>query len=221
MFKEEEVKQRSADWMKVRRGKFTASEIWKLIGTGVKPSKFGENLTDWTDTAQNYILSKVAESFSDQDHELSTAEIRWGNEHEPEARAYYEGIFKEEIEEVGFILWPKNINAGCSPDGLVKEVRGIEIKCPYSLNSHMESFLIKSNADFKIYKPQYFWQVQSSMLFTGYTTWDFISYHPFFKPERRITCIEILADQEAHVTLAQRIEAAVIVRDKIINEIIK
>ena len=220
------MEQRTEEWLKIRRGKFTASEIHKLIGTGAKPSKFGESLTDWTDTAQNYILAKVAEAFSTQDHELSTVEIRWGVEHEGEARAYYEGVFEEEVEEVGFILWPANTNAGCSPDGLVvtkpgMPSRGIEIKCPYSLNSHLESFLIKSNADFKLYKPQYYWQVMSSMLFTGYDSWDFVSYHPFFKPERRLTAVEILADQDAFKTLEERINAAVIVRDKIIDEILK
>lgn len=212
----ERIKQKTDEWLTLRRGKFTASSIYKLMG-----KKFGNELSDWPDTAQTYIMSKVAESFSDRDHELSTVEIRWGNEHEPIARAYYEGLYGEQVEQVGFILWPRNVNAGCSPDGLVMgKHRGIEIKCPYTINSHLESFLIRTNSDFKDMKPMYYWQVMSSMLFTGLERWDFVSYHPYFKPQQRMSCIEIVADTTEFEQLAARIEAAVIVRDKLIEQVL-
>jgi putative phage-type endonuclease len=214
------MEQRSKEWHEIRRGKFAASEIYKLIGTGKTPSKFGKELSDWTDTAQAYIMSKVAETFSDQDHEISSPAMCWGVEHESEARAYYEGIFNEEVEEVGFVLWARNTSAGCSPDGIISaRNRGIEIKCPYTLNAHLESFLINTNEQFHARKPEYYWQVQSSMLFTGYDAWDFISYHPYFHKNKRITCIEILPDPVAFQVITERIMAAVEVRDKLIKEI--
>ena len=214
------MEQRTQEWREIRRGRFTASEIHKLIGTGVKPSKFGEKLSDWTDTAQNYILSKVAEYFSEQDQEITSREMQWGTDHEPEARAYYEGVFKEQVEEVGFILWPANPLCGCSPDGIViSKNRGIEIKCPFTLNAHIESFLIKDNTTFKSYKPQYYWQVMSSLLFTGFDSWDFVSYHPFFKPDKRLTSIEILPCIADFEMLKERLQAATIVRENLIREI--
>ena len=216
------MEQRTREWMEIRRGKFTASEIYKLIGTGVKPSKFGDKLSDWTDTAQGYILSKVAEYFSEQDQEITSREMQWGTEHEPEARAYYEGVFEEEVEEIGFLLWPKNNICGCSPDGLIMaKNRGIEIKCPYTLNAHIESFLIKDNATFKSYKPNYYWQVMSSLLFTGFSSWDFVSYHPFFKADKRLTAIEILPCESDFEILRERLQAATIVRENLIREIEK
>jgi hypothetical protein len=214
------VTQKSQDWLKLRRGKFTASELYKLIGTGQKPSKFGDRLEDWTDTAATYIKSKVAETFSDQSQEITSVEMRWGVEHEPVARAYYEGVFGEEVEEVGFILWPKDQNCGCSPDGLVKgKHRGIEIKCPYNLEPHIEAFLIQNNDDFKAMKPMYYWQVMASMLFSGLSAWDFVSYHPYFHPDKRIVSIEILSDSEAFSILTERLLAAVKVRDELIRQI--
>lgn len=216
----EQVKQRTEDWLKLRRGKFTASEIYKLIGTGKNPSKFGNNLSDWAETAQTYIKSKVAEYFSEQSQDVTSVEMRWGIEQEPVARAYYEGVFVEEIEEIGFILWPENNLCGCSPDGLVKgKDRGIEIKCPYNLEPHLEALLIRSNDEFKAMKPMYYWQVMSSMLFTGYNVWDFVSYHPYFNKDKRITSIEIVSDESAFLILKERLLSAIHVRNELIKQV--
>lgn len=212
-----EIIQRTDEWKAIRRGRFTASQIHRLMG-----KKFGNDLSDWTDTAATYIMEVVSQTFTDQDHELSTPAIRWGNDHEPVARAYYEGYYNEQVEEVGFIMWPKNTAAGCSPDGIViGKNRGIEIKCPYTIKAHMEAFMIENNADFLRLKPDYYYQCMSSMLFTGYPAWDFVSYHPFFKQNQRMTCIEIVADPAAFDMIEQRLNAAVIVRDKLIERILK
>ena len=214
------MEQRTAEWLEIRKGRLTSSEIYKLIGTGKKPGSFGRQLSDWPDTAQSYILSKAAQNFTTAEQEISSVEMRWGVEHEPEARATYEGVFGSEVEEVGFILWAKNNAAGCSPDGLVvKENRGLEIKCPFNTVNHAEGLLLKTNQDLKDYKPQYYWQVMSSLLFTGFERWDFVSYHPFFVPKYRISCIEILPDKSAFEMLEERISAAVEVRDQIIERI--
>lgn len=214
------MEQRSQEWREIRRGKFTASEIYKLMGTGAKPSKFGPSLSDWTDTAQGYIMSKVAELYAEQDQDITSREMQWGADHESEARAYYEGVFGETVDEVGFLLWPKNTSCGCSPDGLIMQKnRGIEIKCPFTLTAHIESFLIKDNDSFKAYKPNYYWQVMSSLLFTGFDSWDFVSYHPYFKADKRLSCIEIVPDMEVFMAISERLDAAVSVRDSIIKEI--
>lgn len=217
MQKSEPPKQRTDDWLKLRRGKFTASEIHKLMDV-----KFGDESKDWTIKSQNYILDKVAESFSDQSQPVTSVEIRWGIEHEPYGLAHYEAIFDEEIEEIGFILWSENVECGCSPDGSVKgKARGVELKCPYTLKAHLESFLIRTNADFKKRKPQYYWQVMSSMMFCKYDAWDFVSYHPYFKPEQRVSCIEIVRDNAEFKYMKKRLNAAVLLRDKLIKEIIE
>jgi len=213
--KTEPVKQRTTDWLKLRRGKFTSSEIHKLMGV-----KFGDNLSDWTATAQNYILEKVAETFSDQSQPLTSKEIAWGLEHEPIGIAHYEGVFGETIEEIGFVLWSENTACGCSPDGVVLiNDRGIELKCPYTLKSHIINLMIRSNADFKRQKPDNYWQVMSAMMFCKFDAWDFVSFHPYFKPEQRLACIEIVRDDAEFEYMKQRLHAAVKLRDKLIKEI--
>ena len=213
LMKAENVKQRSQDWHEIRRGRFTASGLYALMG-----QKFGSDLDDWTVTAQGYIIEKVAESFSTEDHEPSTKETRWGIEHEPTALAHYEAVFETEIDEIGFVLWSELPQCGCSPDGIVKNERGIEIKCPYTLRRHAEHLLIRSNEQLKKQRPQYYYQIMSSMMFTGYNRWDFVSFHPFFKPEHRLSCVEITADYKEFEYMAVRLRAAVELLDKLINE---
>jgi len=210
------MEQKSKEWIEIRQGRFTASECYKLMG-----KKYGYNLSDWTETAQSYILTKAAESFSEPMPEIKSAPISWGNEHEDEAKAYYEALFKEEIENVGFILWPENNECGCSPDGIVKGGnKGIEIKCPYTLEKHLESFLIKTNFDFKKCRPEYYWQIQMSMLCSGYDVWDFVSYHPNFNSKTRVNCIEILRDKEDVDSLKERLNLAVKIKKSIIKSIV-
>lgn len=218
--KSENVEQRSQDWHKLRMPRFTSSDIVKLFGTGKEPCKFGNTLNDWPDTAQNYILSKVAGTFAEREQPISSVEMRWGTEMEDEGKAYFEFVFDNEIENVGFVLWPKNVNAGCSPDGIIDKGKTLyELKCPFTLHSHVESFLIKDNATFKKMRPQYYWQVMSSMLFTGLDKALFMSYHPYFVPDKRISAVEILADQTAFKMLEERIIAAVETRDSVIQMI--
>ena len=213
--KPEKVKQRSQDWHELRRGKFTSSEIHKLMC-----SKFGAELKDWSQTAQNYILEKVAETFSDQSQPITSKEIAWGIEHEPIGLAHYEAVFSETIQEIGFVLWPKNTACGCSPDGNVEgKLKGIELKCPYTLRSHIENLMIRTNAELKQRKPANYWQVMSSMMFCNYDAWDFVSFHPFFKPEQRICAVEILRNDKEFAYLAERLNAAVKLRDKLIQKI--
>jgi putative phage-type endonuclease len=215
------MEQRSNEWHEARRGKFTASEIVKLIGTGEKPSKYGPSLTDWTDTAQSYILSRVAQFFSMKDQKVDSMEMKWGRDYESLAIKTYEQSLGVTVAEEGFIRWHLNTNAGCSPDGLVvEENRGIEVKCPFQNWSHMEHLLIRNSAELKKAKPQYYWQVMSSLLFTGWDCWNFVSFHPFFNPDQRLYVIEIFPESLAFEMLTERIEAAVTVRNELINRIL-
>lgn len=209
------MEQRSKDWQEIRRGRFTASEIHKLMGKDC-----GENLTDWPKTAQTYILSKVAETFAEPMPEAKSNSLSWGIEHEDEAKAYYEALYKEEIENIGFVIWPENKDCGCSPDGIVKgKLKGLEVKCPFTLESHLEAFMIDTNKDFKKLKPEYYWQVQSSMLFLNYQTWDFVSYHPNFNKETRISCIEIIRDDKDIDLLKERLKLATKVKNSLVAKI--
>jgi hypothetical protein len=199
----------------LRLGRFTASEIHKLMG-----KKFGHKLDDWTDTAQTYILEKVSELYSEKMQEFTSREMEWGLEWEPVGLSLYESTFSETLEFPGFLIFPGNKECGCTPDGLVKGAsRGIELKCPFTNRAHIEAFMIKNNDDLKCYKPAYYWQIMSSMLFTKMQSWDFVSFHPYFKDEYKLYSIEILPDTDAFSLLRERIKAAVETRNAVMQEI--
>lgn len=208
------MEQRSKSWFEIRSGKFTASEVHKLMG-----KTFGTDLSKWTQTAQTYILEKVSEHFAEPQKEMTSYACQWGIEHEEIARNYYEAVFKEEVEQVGFKQYLK-LDAGCSPDGLVKgKKRGIEIKCPMTNVQHLKNILIKNNADLKANNPEYYWQIQFSMLCFDYHVWDYVSYHPNFEAKTRLNCIEIVRDDKDIALLVERLNLAIIIKNELIKQI--
>lgn len=91
-----------------------------------------------------------------------------GTELEQWAVDYYEFQRDVKVDRVGFCLRDDR-RVGCSPDGLVGEDGGIEIKCP-SAAQHVANLLDMTDA--------YFTQVQGCMYVTGRKWWDLISYNP-------------------------------------------
>lgn len=183
----------SKEWLKFRRGKFTASQCYKLMG-----EKGGIT----TKTAQSYILEKVAEELSDEEWEdssyLSSA-IQWGNTHEPDACAYYEIAFNVEVEkpESQCPEWCDEVSG--SPDGLVyptdKKVYGVEYKCPYNPVNHLKHMLIRTVTDFKKDATDYYWQVLCYMLIFNLDYYEFVSYDPRYTGSNRMYVLPIYRKQ--------------------------
>jgi hypothetical protein len=67
------------------------------------------------------------------------------------------------------------LEAGASPDGLVGESGGLEIKCPMPA-THIE-YLRDGRLPSK-----YIQQVQGCLWISGRDWWDFMSYHPKMTP---------------------------------------
>jgi hypothetical protein len=106
--------------------------------------------------------------------QFETEWMKRGTELEPEARLYYEMQTDEAVEEVGFICTDDGLR-GCSPDGLVGEYGGLEIKVP-APHTHME-YLIKGRVP-----NDYIPQVQGCLMLTDREWWDFLSYSPGLPP---------------------------------------
>jgi hypothetical protein len=96
------IEQRSAEWHKLREGRFTASNAGKLLEFGphkaLEPSTFTGN--KWTE--RGLIL-------------------------EPEAIELYERVKQIDVLHVGFVTNSHYPNCGASPDGLTDRL--IEVKC--------------------------------------------------------------------------------------------
>lgn len=98
-----------------------------------------------------------------------------GTELEPEARDFYAFDRGVTVEEVGFI-YRGDRRTGCSPDGLVGNDGGLEIKNP-SLENHL-GYLMDPATLVDKYRPQ----VQGSLYITGRAWWDLMSYSTMLPP---------------------------------------
>lgn len=155
------VEQKSPEWFAVRKGKMTASNATAI-------GNCGKGLI-------TYIVSMMAEYFSSGEKEQFTSkDTERGNELEPIARNIYEFENNVTVDEVGFI--EHNEFVGASPDGLVGEDGGTEIKCVNDLNYFR--YLLNGSDEIDT---SYIWQIQMNLLITGRKWWDLIIYNPNFK----------------------------------------
>lgn len=159
-----DVVQGSADWFALRIGKPTASRFDRIV----TPKRLG-----YSSSAPKLIAELVAERILDRPVDWGVDEdTMWterGAEMEAEARAWYEFERDVEVRTVGFVTNDAGTIGG-SPDGLVGDDGGVEIKCR-SAKHHMAGVL-----DFEpIAAPT---QVQGYLWLTGRKWWDVVAYNP-------------------------------------------
>jgi len=204
----------SNQWHKFRSGRFTASKCHNLMG-----EKGGVT----TQSAQTYILDKVAETLTGGWHDdLSTVSTRWGNDLEPDALMYYELAFNCKVEKPDPQCpeWSDDVSG--SPDGLVytdNEIYGIEIKCPYKPSNHVQHLLIRSVNDLKATSKEYYWQIICYMLIFELQKYEFVSYDPRFTGDKRMHVVELKRSQVE--TDIERLKKALLEAIKIKNEYLK
>lgn len=164
-----EAEQGSDLWNKVRIGKFTSSEIARLI------HKKGA----LTDKNRTYIAEKVAEILTGESREFDNEATLWGKTQEPIAADEFTKQTEIELTECGFVLSETHPEFfGGSPDRLIGEDGLVEIKCPFNSANHIKHCMVKSQEDLKDIAETYYWQIQSNLLVTGRGYAFFISYDP-------------------------------------------
>lgn len=179
-----QCEQNSPEWYAARCGIPSASSFDKIVTTTGMPSKQREKYL--YQLAGEVISGKSEESFQ------SAAMIR-GHEMEQEARQFYELTNGCEIKQVGFCI-ADEVRVGCSPDGLVIEDGGLEIKNPL-MATHV-SYLLDG-----ILPTEYYTQVQGNLLVTGRAWWDFISYSRGLKS----LVVRVEPDKVFHQALAYQL----------------
>jgi hypothetical protein len=211
----EASEQRSANWIDVRLGRFTASEFWRLMST--PRGKSEEHLSD---TAITYVEEKVAEILTKQKKVATSWAIDWGTEQEQPAKQYYEKLTGHKIAGAGFVAFGEH--AGGSPDGYMPE-QLVEIKCPYNSENHVQFMRCTNGLDLKVMEPKYYWQVQANLLFTaskGIIDAVFISYDPrVIAPEQRLHYFTIEPDKDAFELIGIKLGAAIKLKEQIIEEL--
>lgn len=152
--------QGSDEWLEARLGKFTGSDFHTLMGNSqakktILFKKAAERITRKRADACNF-----SNIHTDRGHEL-----------EEEARTEYSIQNLTEVKEVGFIELHETV--GCSPDGLVENDGGLEIKCKDN-HTHLQAIL----NDYV--EPAHKTQCQFNMYVTGRSWWDYALYNPNF-----------------------------------------
>lgn len=156
--------QGTAEWLDVKRGKISASRIAEVLDF---LKKGGEGAS-----RRNYRQELIAERLTgrSEDHYVSP-EMAWGSEFEPIARSAYEIATGEMVDTVGFILHTGFDFAGASPDGLVGNDGGIEIKCPKT-TTHLKWLQVGTVPE--EHQAQCLW----NMACAERQWWDFLSFDP-------------------------------------------
>ena len=161
---EPESLQRTPEWYEQRRGKFTGSEIYKLMGVSRSTSKIEwgrpEKLIDFSETAKKYIFGKAKER---QRKKVLKRSIGKNGEYGEIAEKIVIELLKKiypdyKFEDVGFLEFIKDI-AGASGDGLVNYDLALEIKFATTWGTLYLREQLKVDQSH-----QDFWQIHSEML---------------------------------------------------------
>ena len=112
--------QRSDAWRIARLGRVTCSVLKTVMASG----KDGDDSTGRT-TLMRKLAGEILTGIPMESY--TSKEMELGKEHEPEIRDWYARTQFAEVREVGFV-WNPEVQAGCSPDGLIDDDGMIEIK---------------------------------------------------------------------------------------------
>lgn len=160
-----DVQQGSVQWLQLHVGVPTASEFRQILTDELEP-RTGE-------MPKTYLAKKLAEKWRNAPLPgFSSHSVEQGTIREEEARPWYELTHGIDVQQVGFVLADDG-RCGCSPDGLIGDDSGLEIKCPEA-QTHVK-YLLNGGLP-KEYAPQ----VYGSLFVTGRKEWRFLSYHRGF-----------------------------------------
>lgn len=195
-----QCEQKTPEWYAARCGIPTSSEFDKIIATTGKVS------TQRT----KYLYQLAGERISKMPSEsYQSAAMLRGIEMEDEARRFYEFSTGVEVQKVGFCLSDDG-KCGASPDSLVGEDGGLEIKCPL-VHTHV-GYLLGNKLP-----TDYFPQVQGQLFVTGRKWFDFVSYYPGLKP----LVVRVRPDVEFHKALKRELIGFCNELDQVIKKISK
>jgi len=159
-----DVQQKSWDWFKARAGKVTGSELGNLITDKLEPRKWT------TKMPQSYLHRKVAEKWRGEVLQSfgGNQQTDQGVIYEEQARNYFASLLESDIETVGGIESDDG-HCWCSPDGLISERIGLEIKCG-NADTHV-GWLLNGGLP-----EEHALQVHFALSVSGFEQWQFLSW---------------------------------------------
>jgi len=185
-----EVVQGTPEWKMAQAGMPTASCFHRIISAKtLKPSTTG---------AETYLNELLAEwSLGIFEGEDGSDFMDRGREMEQDAIEWFELQTGLEVERVGFITDDAG-TVGCSPDGLMGEDRGLEVKC-LKAAKHIGFLRALGSGDLSPYMAQ----MQGALWISGRKTWTWLGFHPTLPPE----VVTVARDEKFIAALAAAIGA--------------
>lgn len=157
-----DIAQGSQEWLDIRRGKLTASEMCRIITPKLKVADNADSRSHVYDIAAQRICGWVDEGFT-------SYKMMRGHEEEIDARDHYRKHYAL-VEHVGFITNDRwGFTLGYSPDGLVGDIGLIEAK------SRDPKFQVETIVKGEI-PTEHLIQVQSALLISEREWCHFLSY---------------------------------------------
>ena len=198
--------QRSSDWFDARKGRFTASDIHKLLGV----RGLGQ-------TGESYIFEKAVEEVFGLDEEdtFVSNDMQRGITLEPLAFRKFKELKEFEfldVQETTFFSYGSH--AGASPDGLVGNDAILEIKCPRPTKFFN---LVAKGID--AIDKEYIAQMQMQMLCTNSVKAYFFNYI-IFNGKEMWHEIEVERDEKMIDLIKERIEQAIKIKQEFVEYLI-
>ena len=177
-----DVSQNSEEWFNLRVGMVTTSNFGKFMANYGK--SFGE-------PAMRYAFKIAKEQVmgvKDEEDSYTNKHIENGHIWEPIAKEEYEQRTFSNVLNGGFCQSSKYKNVGGSPDGLVGNNGGIEIK---SVIDWTQRNTIKRGT----FDPAYKWQILGNIWLCGLDWLDFISYGYTYTDDKKLFIHRVHKDE--------------------------
>jgi YqaJ-like viral recombinase domain len=138
---------------------------------------------------RDYRAELIAERLTGktEDRYLSK-EMQFGIEQEPFARTAYEIRTENIVDPVGFIFHPRLDFSGASPDGLIGQDGGLELKCPKT-TTHL-AYMVAGTVP-EEHQHQMLW----NMACAEREWWDFASFDPRLPEKLRLFIVRMPRDE--------------------------
>ena len=180
----DEFEQYSPEWYAACAGNVGASSLDKIITTTGARSKQRED----------FLLQLAGEKITGKQEEtFQSLAMQKGKEREAGARALFEMLYNIEVKQCALVYKDEWKLCHCSPDGLIGEKKGIEIKNP-TMKTHIK-YLLQNTLP-----TEYLLQTQMSLYVTERESWYFMSAFEGLPPliievQRNEKLIEIIGKE--------------------------
>ena len=191
-----DVRQRSDEWLALRRGAITGTKLKNIIPLRGTTPKIGY---------YELIAERLATEPTDE------SPMQRGTRLEEEATEAFEKHSGLKVEQVGLCVRDDNENIAVSPDGLIKEEEkytgAIEIKC-LSSAKHLEAYIER-----KIPKEYHFQILQNFIVNDDLESLHFVFYDP------RVTCMPLHTIDVEREQLEDEIEERRAYQENMLEEV--